>query len=216
MYSGKYNLEHRYRTRLEWTSVNADCGKLRIVGKKTAAPRTHADSEALTEQNAADTYRKLKARLVALGIGQWVSGESNAAGVQLEIKEPGRVWFMDEKGFNDEGLASSIGLASAGNKQVSTGHSRSVPHISVLTSASAAGDVARPAVIVPVVRMHDDLLGVITASTRGHGCWLWALTKTVQECKWQQLQRWSFARVRQQQQWQERWQTLPALCPRLA
>ena len=77
MYSGKYNLEHRYRTWLEWTSVNADCGKLRIVGKKTAAPRTHADSEALTEQNAADTYRKFKARLVALGIGQWVSGESN-------------------------------------------------------------------------------------------------------------------------------------------
>ena len=73
------------------------------------------------------------------------------------MAEPARIWSLDEKGFNDEGVSSSIGLASVGNTSVSTGHSRAVPHISVLTAVSVVGGVAKPTVVVLVAKWHDDL-----------------------------------------------------------
>ena len=111
-------------------------------------------------------YDVLCARLQRRGVGK---RDSNG---DFQVEHPHLLYCADEKGFNDENLAGQSAVVTAGNANATAQHSKTLRHISVLTFASAAGEVAPPAVVVSGTMWHPDWQkiwpeAVVTASPRG-------------------------------------------------
>ena len=66
------------------------------------------------------------------------------------------MWCADEKGFNDEVVAGSSSVHTAGNTNPTIQHAKSIRHLTTLSFISASGEASPPAVIVSGSYYHPD------------------------------------------------------------
>ena len=71
------------------------------------------------------------------------------------IVVPNALWACDEKGFNDDKLAGSMGLTTKGGGRPSSAIGKALRHISVLTTVSASG-LACPAAVTLAGSMYHE------------------------------------------------------------
>ena len=112
---------------------------LRLAISKKAKALRQIEATSLTREGVEAEFDRLSALLHRRSIADFDKSTG-----EVSIVATDRLWCCDEKGYNDESMSGQVVLVTVDNQNVTTQHSKSLKHISVLSFVSAAGEAAPP------------------------------------------------------------------------